>query len=638
MNRKTYTLAILSSLLFSVTAAAQSIVGITTSNELFTISNPASPGTVTATVAVTGLAAGQTVAGMDFRPNTGELYALGYNAVNGNAQLYTINTSTAVATPIGASMTLDLGTGSIGFDFNPTVDRIRVTGANRKNYRLHPLTGAIAATDADLAYAATDVNNGTLPSIGASAYTNSYIGSEATVLYNYDENLNILTTQIPPNNGTQNTIGSSGIVINAVDRSIDMDIFFDTTSKTNKAYLAANTTSSNDQLYSVNLATGAATLIGTIGSGIAVKDIAVTINRSLPAVTGQMIYALTKTNSNFIAFDSQNPSFIRSLTAITGVTANQKIVGMDFRPMDRQLYALGYNFTTTDYQLYTINTETGVATAVNAVAGQINLGTTGNIGFDFNPTVDRIRIVSSSTATNYRLNPADGTIAATDMALNFAAGDAHAGATPYIGSVAYTNSYKGATTTALLGIDDSLAALVAINPPNNGTLNTVLSSFMMLNPADATLDMDFYYDSVATANIGFLAANTGTAVNDNLYKFTEAGTASLVGSIGFGIPISDIAVRIDFTNAPPPAGINNVTQNRKQLTLYPNPAGDVLYIGEAGKHRKGAVTITDVLGRSLRKDGLTGNALSLSGFTPGLYHITVELDGETYAPAKFIKQ
>ncbi len=638
MKQKSFTLILPALLLLSLPATAQSITGVTVTNELFTISNPAAPGTVSTPVAITGLTAGQIIAGTDFRPATGELYALGYDASNGNAQLYTINTATAAATSVGAALVLNLGTGSIGFDFNPTVDRIRVTGANQKNYRLHPVTGAIAATDVDLAYAATDVNSAATPSVGASAYTNSYIGSEATVLYNYDESLNILTTQIPPNNGTQNTIGASGITINAADRSTDMDIYYDTTSKTNIAYFAANTTGANDQLYTINLSTGAATLIGPIGSGIAVKDIAVTINRSLPAITGQVVYGLTKNNSNFISFDSDRPAIIRSLMAITGVTAGQKIVGMDFRPADRQLYALGYNFATTDYQLYSINTTTGAATAINTTPGQIALGSTGNIGFDFNPTVDRIRVVSSNAAANYRLNPTDGSIAATDLALNYATGDLNEGKTPYVGSVAYLNSYPGSTTTSLLGVDDSLAALVSINPPNNGTLNTVLSSFLPLNPADPTLDMDFYYDSVATANTGFLASNTGSGVNDNLYTVTELGVVTMVGSIGFGIPVSDIAVRIDFTNAPPPLSISNINDNRKKLTVYPNPATEQLYIQADGAYKQVQASITDISGRELSKQPVKNNRISLSGLVPGLYQIVLVADGEVYAPARFIKR
>ncbi len=213
------------------------------------------PSALLSNVSMNGIAAGQSIQGLDFRPNTGQLYALGYNQTSGEARLYTLDLPTGIATSIGsAPVTLKPNMGKVSFDFNPTVDRIRVTGSNNSNYRLHPVTGAIAATDLDLAFAAADVNASANPSIGSVAYTNSFIGSTSTTLYNYDDSLNVLTTQIPPNNGTLNTIGTSGIVVNLADPSADLDIFYDEASGTNKAYLASNNgTQTADNLYAVNL-------------------------------------------------------------------------------------------------------------------------------------------------------------------------------------------------------------------------------------------------------------------------------------------------------------------------------------------------------------------------------------------------
>src|SRR5690348_12990411 len=39
--------------------------------------NTATPGTINATVPITGLAGGDTIVGLDFRPATGQLYGLG---------------------------------------------------------------------------------------------------------------------------------------------------------------------------------------------------------------------------------------------------------------------------------------------------------------------------------------------------------------------------------------------------------------------------------------------------------------------------------------------------------------------------------------------------------------------------------
>jgi len=122
---------------------------------------------------------------------------MGYNATAAagvaNARIYALNSLTGGATVAGPAVRLELDTGSIGFDLNPTVDRIRVVAGNRANYRLNP-------TDGTLTYA----TGTSTPSIGAAAYTNSFMGASitsGTTLYDYDELLNTLNTQLPPNNG-----------------------------------------------------------------------------------------------------------------------------------------------------------------------------------------------------------------------------------------------------------------------------------------------------------------------------------------------------------------------------------------------------------------------------------------------------
>ncbi len=523
----------------------QLVYALTANNSLISFDSDL-PGVVRNLVAVSGVAMGQVLVGMDFRPATGELLALGYNNTNGEARLYTIAASTGVATAIGAAaITLEAGMGKIGFDFNPTVDRIRVTGSNNANYRLNPITGGIAATDADLAFAAGDVNAAANPSVGALAYTNSYIGATSTVLFNYDDSLNVLTTQIPPNNGVLNTIGNSGLTLNLLDPSADMDIFFDAESSSNLAFLSSNTGALlSDNFYSLNLTNGSATLIGQIGLGIAVNDIAVLIERAVPEeVTGQLVYALTANNS-LISFDSDLPEVVRNLVTVSGVAMGQVLVGMDFRPATGELLALGYNNTNGEARLYTIAASTGVATAIGAAAITLEAGM-GKIGFDFNPTVDRIRVTGSNNA-NYRLNPITGGIAATDADLAFAAGDVNAAANPSVGALAYTNSYIGATSTVLFNYDDSLNVLTTQIPPNNGVLNTIGNSGLTLNLLDPSADMDIFFDAESSSNLAFLSSNTGALLSDNFYSLNLTnGSATLIGQIGLGIAVNDIAVLIE---------------------------------------------------------------------------------------------
>ena len=626
--------AAITALLFAQQAEAQKIVGITQDDKIFTMASASAPGTTTTPIAITGMTAGQTVAGVDYRPATGELYALGYNSSTTEAQLYTINATTGAATVINSTpIMLMLGSNSaISFDFNPTVDRIRVLGANKKNYRLHPVTGAIVATDMDLAYAVGDVNAAASAAIGACAYTNSYIGSTVTTLYNYDMSLNVLTTQIPPNNGTLNTVGISGIVVNNVTKSIDMDIYMYPVTVTNMAYLAANTGANiNDNLYTINLATGMVTSVGMIGGGLDVKNIAVVIDRTMPAVTGKMVYALQ--GAALISFDSDNPKFIRSSMAITGISAGQSIVGIDFRPKNGMLYALGYNMATMEYQLYTISTSTAMATAVNATATAINLGSTGMVAFDFNPVADRIRVISRANGMNYRLNPDNGTIAVTDTAVAYIAGDVNVGKMPRIGAVAYTNSYVNAKTTELFGLDDSLGSYIKINSPNGGTLSTVMNSAYTVNLSDMTTDIDFFYDSTSVSNKGFVSANILGAVNDKFYSINATGAMTLIADIGLGLPISDIAVEPQFKNSG--TGIVSI-RAAQAFEMYPNPAQNEIYIKAKGKDN--TVQVYDVAGREVKRQTLTGNNLYIGDLNKGVYFIKLTSDGEVYKAQQLIKE
>ncbi len=633
MNKIVLSLTVLATA-FTLSAPAQSIVGITQDNKVFTMASATAPGTVTTPVAITGMTAGQTVAGIDYRPTTGELFMLGYNGTTSDAQLYTLNAATGAATVINATpITLSLGSNnSISFDFNPTVDRIRVVGANKKNYRLNPTTGAIAATDGDINYAVGDVNAAASAAIGASAYTNSYISAATTTLYNYDQALNILTTQNPPNSGTLNTVGASGIVVNTVTHSIDMDIYMDPATVTNIAYLAANIGAAvNDNLYTINLATGMVTNVGIIGSGLDVKNIAVVIDRTLPAVTGKMVYGLM--GSALISFDSDNSKFLRSVTGITGIAVGQTIAGLDFRPKNGMLYALGYNFAIPEYQLYTINTSTAVATAVNATPITLDLGASNQIAFDFNPVADRIRVISRRTGTNVRLNPDDGTIAATDVAVAYAIGDVNAGKSPRIGAAGYTNSYINATTTELFVMDDTLGAFINVATPNTGTLSTVNNSLLTVNIADMTTDIDFFYDSTTSTNKGYITANILGSVNDKLYTVTTAGVLSTIGDIGLGLAIQDIAVEPQFKNAP--ISVAHVSKG-KTFSMYPNPAAAEIYI--QGAPANTSVKVYDITGRELMNTPLMNNKVNIGELNKGVYFIKLVSGNDIYEVQKLIKE
>ena len=243
-------------------ASGSTIFAITTANTLLRFDS-AAPGTILSTTAVSGLQVGENILGIDFRPASGQLFGLG-----STSRLYTLDLTSGVATQVGAAPFAPALSGTdFGFDFNPVVDRVRVVSDADQNLRLNPSTGALAATDTALAYAAGDPNAGANPNTVGAAYTNSFAGASVTTLYGIDSNLDILTIQNPPNNGTLNTIGSLGFNTSG---AVGFDI------ATAGTAFAALSVSGLAGLFTVNLATGAATPIGSIGTGArAIRDIAV---------------------------------------------------------------------------------------------------------------------------------------------------------------------------------------------------------------------------------------------------------------------------------------------------------------------------------------------------------------------------
>jgi len=242
----------------------QVLYGITTKNELVAFSSSA-PDALLHRRALQGLQAGERVLGLDARPATGQLYVLG-----STSRLYTLDPGNGQLTLVGSGpLTTTIQGGSIGFDFNPVVDRIRVVSDSGQNLRLNPDTGAIAGIDSTLAYSSTDTNAGRTPRAVAAAYTNNVSGTTSTTLYLLDRAQDVLVTQIPPNAGVLNTVGSLGLDL---EELAGFDIAPD-----GRAYAAllARDGISGSVLMQVDLATGQLSRIGRIGGGLRLTAFAI---------------------------------------------------------------------------------------------------------------------------------------------------------------------------------------------------------------------------------------------------------------------------------------------------------------------------------------------------------------------------
>jgi hypothetical protein len=225
--------------------AAEAFYGVTQDNRLVTFQSD-NVTNVEPSHAITGLPGGESIVGLDVRPLNGQLYALGKTS-----RVYVINPRTGAARQVGATPFIPALAGtSFGFDFNPTVDRIRVTSDAEQNLRLDPDNGTVAAVDANLAYAPGDPGAGTNPSVAGSAYTNSFAGATATTLYDIDNARHALVIQNPPNNGTLTTVGALGTSNNAVAFDIG---------EGNVAYAVLNGEQDRQGLYRIDLSNGHAT-------------------------------------------------------------------------------------------------------------------------------------------------------------------------------------------------------------------------------------------------------------------------------------------------------------------------------------------------------------------------------------------
>jgi hypothetical protein len=211
-------------------------------------------------VKIKGLQKKETILGIDVRPLNGRIYALG-----STSRLYVINRDTGMATAVSPTpLNPPVAGTSVAFDFNPAVDRIRIMTDAGQNLRAHPDTGAIVAVDASLAYAGGDPGFAAVPDVTACAYTNSDNDpATGTTLYDIDSARGVLVLQDPPNNGTLNTVGPLGVDFTKVAG-------FDIAVSTGTAYaslVAKNGKKRNlrASLFTINLATGAATEVGKIG-------------------------------------------------------------------------------------------------------------------------------------------------------------------------------------------------------------------------------------------------------------------------------------------------------------------------------------------------------------------------------------
>lgn len=489
----------------ATTQAAGDLVALAETNRLVSF-QPGSPQKQCTSVAITGLQASENVLGIDLRPATGALVALG-----SSGRVYTLNADTGAATQLSllaadaADVTAPfaaLAGAQFGVDVNPVPDRLRVVSDTGQNLRINMDTGA-TTTDTDLNPAGSAVTS--------AAYTNAFAGAGSTALYVLDATGDRLMFQGQPsgnpNNGDLQAVGALGIDIGQVTG-------FDIDGRNSTAYAAVSVgAATTSDLYTIDLATGTATRVNTVAGGARVRGLALTRN---PTVS---VLGITE-DARLVSFVVGTPGTLTTNVAITGLGAAETIVGADRRPANGRVVVL-----TNTGALYTLNTTTGAVTAGPALAADVAdltdpyAGLSGMLfGVDFNPVPDRLRVVSN-LEQNLRINVDTG-VTITDAALN--------PGTPDVVAAAYARNFAGTTTTTLYVIDVATGTLNVQNPPNNGTLVPVGVLDAATTFVGGTFDIAGGADGLALAALAPTGATQSTLYRVNL----STGAATSLGAVG----------------------------------------------------------------------------------------------------------
>ena len=287
----------------------------------------------------------------------------------------------------------------------------------------------------------------------------------------------------------------------------------------------------------------AATLAATLVGGLAVAAVP---NANAASTEGLTAFALTS-EQRILNIDVERPRPSFATRTLRGFTLDTEILGIDVRPATGQLIGLG-----DAGGVYSIDPTPGTGGDVTLIS-RLNVALDGGeVAIDFNPTVDRLRVVSD-LGQNLRVNVDTGaTTVDTPLTDSGAMGAAALG----VAGAAYTNNEvvgNAATATVLYDIQASTDRLLIQSPANNGTLANVGSLGVDVN---GTLGFDIYthVDESGTA-----VSNTGIVTTSGLIDRSTIHTIDLetgaITTLGNFLPrheVIDIAVPLD-QDVPAPA-------------------------------------------------------------------------------------
>jgi hypothetical protein len=477
------------------------------------------PGQLRTTQTISGLSAGETVFGADIRPHSEKLFVLG-----STGRVYRVDAKTGNAILLLGPISPALSGAAFGFDVDPFADRMRITSDLDQNLSLGFQSGT-AATDASLMYEMGDPNFGADPEVVALAHSHAFDGATVTTLYGIDTALDLLVrvgsvdgSPQPPDSGLLTTIGALGIDVSSAAA-------FDIVGGGTAIAALAAPGAVDSQIYSIDLATGAAALIGTVGAGEAIVALAI----DAPTFHG------LNTAGRLVTFSGFRPAVLKSVREVSGLQAGEELVAIDFRPGTGQMMGVG-----STSRLYLIDpgsgdaTEVGIGPFAPALAGV-------DFGVDFDPRIDRLRVVSNADE-NLVINPATGAVQSVDNPLAYEASDPNAGVDPSVVALANSDVVPSAGSTTAYGIDSGLDILVRLGSPGGSPSAPASGELFTIGPlgfdAPSMVGLDIALSGAAYAAFSLPGSNDSVLFWVDL----STGAATEVGRVGVNFPLRSIAI------------------------------------------------------------------------------------------------
>ncbi|MCC2639497.1 MAG: hypothetical protein K0Q68_3216 [Moraxellaceae bacterium] len=262
-------------------ATAETIIALKEDASPYLISfDSTAPRTITGRLNITGLPTLPTRAQpltVEFRPNGGLYLIVQGLPTTADCALYTVNTATGFASPVGNSTFSCAEVGDA--DIDPRADQMRVINGTQ-NYRLTLGTGFSASVTKSsgnaVAFKAGDPNLGDTPDIVALAYDQNVASSANTTLFAVDAGNDSLvivgttsaTATTSVDGGELTTFGTTGLGVPVTNAAFDIS---GSPAGTGYLYVWEKTATPNaNGFYTVALtggSLGTATFVGPVGDG-----------------------------------------------------------------------------------------------------------------------------------------------------------------------------------------------------------------------------------------------------------------------------------------------------------------------------------------------------------------------------------